>query len=73
MDSRGTGWEFLGKTADPEHAQRNLLERDRMFTETLRAETERLEVPVFEVDLAMTEDELSRRVTRIFGLETRAS
>ncbi|MBV9577346.1 MAG: hypothetical protein JO057_02015, partial [Chloroflexi bacterium] len=52
MDSRGTGWEFLGKTTDPERAQRNLLERDRMFTETLRAETDRLEVPVFEVDLA---------------------
>jgi 2-phosphoglycerate kinase len=68
VDSRSTGWEFLGRTSDPERARRNLLERDRMFTDALSEETKRLELPIVEVDTAMTEDELTRRVMRAFGL-----
>jgi hypothetical protein len=39
-----------------------------MFADTLREETGRLDVPVIEVDVTMTEDDLARRVTEVFGL-----
>ena len=69
IESRGgSKWGFLSKTSDPERALRNLLERDRMFTDMLREETARLEVPAIEVDVTMTEDELAKRVTKVFGL-----
>ena len=64
----GPAWSFLAKTTDPERALRNLLERDRMFTETLREETDRLALPVIEVDGAIDEDDLTRRVEKVFGL-----
>ena len=63
-----SGSGFLTKTTDPERALRNLLERDRMFTDTLRDETARLSVPLIEVDAGMTEDDLAKRVTDVFGL-----
>ncbi len=47
---------------------RNLLERDRMFTDILREETARLALPAIEVDATMTEDDLAKRVTEVFGL-----
>ena len=59
---------FLARTSDPRRALRNLLERDRMFTDALRDETARLEMPVIEVDATMTEDDLARRVADAFGL-----
>jgi len=49
-------------------ALRNLLERDRMFTDILREETARLELPTIEVDATMTEGDLASRVTEVFGL-----
>lgn len=61
-------WDISRRTSDPERALRNLLERDRMFTERLYDETERLELRVIEVDTTMTEDELTDRVTEAFGL-----
>jgi hypothetical protein len=64
----GAAWGFLAKTADPERALRNLLERDRMFTDILREETARLGLPATEVDITTTEDDLVRRVTDMFGL-----
>lgn len=70
VESRGgSAWGFLAKTSDPERALRNLLERDRMFTEILREETARLELSAIEVDATMTEDELAKRVTEVFGLQ----
>lgn len=66
FDNRG--WEIARKTSDPEHAQRNLLERDRMFTDRLCEEVKLLDLPAIEVDIAMTEDELAGRVTAVFGL-----
>jgi hypothetical protein len=39
-----------------------------MFTDILREETARLEVAAIEVDATMTEDDLARRVTEVFGL-----
>jgi hypothetical protein len=65
---RGTLWEIAGKTSNPERALRNLLERDRMFTECLRAEASGLGLPLIEVDTAMTEDDLYGRVTEALAL-----
>jgi hypothetical protein len=39
-----------------------------MFTERLKEETERLDLPAIEVDTTMTEDDLDERVTAAFGL-----
>ena len=64
----GSASGFLATTTDPERALRNLLERDRMFTDVLREETARLELPAIEVDGSMTEQDLARRVARMFGL-----
>jgi hypothetical protein len=64
----GSAWGFLQKTSDPDRALRNLLERDRMFTERLREETRNLDLPAIEVDTTMTEDELAARVTKTIGL-----
>lgn len=59
---------FVARTSDPERALRNLLERDAMFTDTLREETVRLDLPAIQVDATMTEDDLTTRVTEVFGL-----
>jgi 2-phosphoglycerate kinase len=72
VESRGgAAWGFIAKTTDPERALRNLLERDRMFTDILREETARLEVPAIEVDATMSEDDLAERVSEVFGLRSR--
>jgi len=68
FDSRGSLWEIARKTSDPDRALRNLLERDRMFTERLFAETKRLELPVIGVRTTMAEDELAELVTAALGL-----
>jgi 2-phosphoglycerate kinase len=68
LESRGTTWAIAGKTSDPERALRNLLERDRMFTDRLVEETRRLRLPAVEIDTAMSEDELTKQVTQAFGL-----
>ena len=67
IESRGgSAWGFLAKTNDPERALRNLLERDRIFTEILREETSRLGLAAIEVDTTTTEDDLVRQVTGLF-------
>ena len=69
IESRGgSAWGFLGKTSNPEKALRNLLERDRLFTDILREETTRLGLPAVEVDTQMTEDDLVKRVTSVLQL-----
>lgn len=68
FDSRGSLWGIAGKTSDPERALRNLLERDRLFTERLGTEVERLDLPVIRVDATLTEDDLAERVTQAYGL-----
>lgn len=64
----GSAWGFLARTTDPERALCNLLERDRMFTDILRTETARLELSAIEVDATITEDDLTERVMKLFGL-----
>jgi 2-phosphoglycerate kinase len=63
----GTTWGFLAKTSDPEKALRNLLERDRMFTEILREETAQLGLHAIGVDTTVDEDDLAKEVMEIFG------
>jgi hypothetical protein len=61
------GWPIPSRTSDPARACRNLLDRDRMFTDRLREETERLGLPAIDVDTAMSEADLVIRVERVFG------
>ena len=69
VDSRGgPAWSFLARTSDPERALQNLLQRDRMFTDVLREETARLDLPVLDVETTTSEDELTRRVKDAFRL-----
>lgn len=68
FDSRGSSGAIASKTGDPERAQRNLLERDRMFTERLAGETRRLDLRSIGLDTTVTEDDLAERVTEAFGL-----
>jgi 2-phosphoglycerate kinase len=71
IESRGgTAWGFLAKTSDPERALRNLLERDRMFTEILREETSRLGLAAIDVDITTTEHDLVRQVMGLFTKST---
>jgi 2-phosphoglycerate kinase len=66
--SRGSQWEIARKTSDPDNALLNLLERDRMFTERLCGETERLGLRVIKIDSTMSEDDLAEQVTGTLGL-----
>jgi 2-phosphoglycerate kinase len=69
IESRGgSAWAFLARTSDPKRALRNLLERDRMFTDILREETVHLGLPAIEVDTTMSEDDLAAQVIHVFGL-----
>jgi hypothetical protein len=68
FESRGSLWTIAGKTSEPERALRNLLERDRMFTERLAGETRRLGLLSLEVDPTMTEDQLGARVAQALGI-----
>jgi hypothetical protein len=68
FESRGSLWEIARKTSDPERALRNLLERDRMFTERLDSEAKHLGLRTIEVDITMTEDDLAGRVAEAFEL-----
>jgi 2-phosphoglycerate kinase len=69
VESRGgPKWGFIAKTNDPERGLRNLLERDAMFTERLKDEAQRLGLNTIEVNPSMTEDDLTARVARMFGL-----
>jgi 2-phosphoglycerate kinase len=62
FESRDSSWAIAAKTSDPETALRNLLERDRMFTERLREEAERLGLIGINVDKGTSEDDLARQV-----------
>jgi hypothetical protein len=68
FENRGSLWEIARKTSDPGAALRNLLERDRMFTDRLRGEAERIGVRVIEVGITMAEDDLAERVSGALGL-----
>jgi len=69
--SRGSLWKIAGKTSDRDRALRNLLDRDRLFTDRLRAETSRLGLPAIEVDGTASEADLAERVATALGLPAR--
>jgi hypothetical protein len=62
LESRGDLWTIAAKTSDPPRALRNLLERDRRFTEQLGAEVARLGLHAIHVDETLTEPLLLERV-----------
>ncbi|MGD3109657.1 hypothetical protein [Streptomyces sp. YGL11-2] len=62
------GGGFTAKTSDPDKANSNMAERDRMFTNRLQREAERLRLRTIEVDTTMTEGDLAERVATAFGL-----
>jgi hypothetical protein len=69
VNSRGgAGWGFLAKTSEPNRALCNLLERDRMFTDRLRRDAERLALPKIEMDVTKSPDDVAAQVARLFGL-----
>jgi hypothetical protein len=68
FERRDPALQFWQRTSDPDRALGNLLERDRLFTGQLREEAGRLALPVIDVDITVTEDELVRRVAKTFGL-----
>lgn len=68
FETRGSLWQIPGKTTDPQRALGNLLTRDALFTQRLHEETNRLALNTIEIDTAMTEDDLTERVTAAFGL-----
>jgi hypothetical protein len=73
FDNRGFTWAIAGQTSDPERALTNLLDRDEMFTERLRKQTSDLGLNTVEIDSALDEDGLDRRISALFGLSARRS
>lgn len=67
FESRGSLWSIAVRTTHPERALANLLERDRMFTDRLYRDTKRLGLRAIEVDVTMTEVELTELVAKAFG------
>ena len=69
FEHRGSLWSIAGQTSNPERALGNLLERDRMFTDRIAGETERLGLTGLSVNVGLTTDELTEQVTDLFGLD----
>ena len=70
FDSRGgPAWGFLARTSDPQRALRNLLERDRQFTDRIKEQTERLDLATIVMSPMMTHDDVAQRVAATFGLD----
>ena len=70
FDSRGTTWDIPNKTTNPQRALHNLLERDKMFTDRLLAEAERLGLPTIEIDSGTNEEELAEQVATALDFTT---
>ena len=68
FETRGSLYTIAGKTSDPDKALQNLVERDAMFTQRLRAKTEEFGLSSIDVDEFMTEDDLYEQVRSLFQL-----
>ncbi|NAZ88763.1 hypothetical protein, partial [Kineococcus indalonis] len=68
FEARDGLWRIAGRTGDPPRALANLLERDRLFTDRLRRQAQRVGVDALEVDTPTGEQELARRVAAALGL-----
>jgi 2-phosphoglycerate kinase len=73
FDGRGgPAWGFLAKTGDPERALQNLLERDRMFTDRIKEQTQRLDLTIITVSSTITDEDAAQRLATTFGLSDQA-
>jgi 2-phosphoglycerate kinase len=68
FDSRGSTWEIPRKTSNPEQALSNLLARDQLFTNEVAREATALQLPVIEVNGAVSVDDLTTCVAHQLGL-----
>jgi hypothetical protein len=64
----GPPWSFVDQSTDPDRALRNLLERDRMFTDSLAEDAKLLRLHTMTVDASMREDDVTEQVVDWFGL-----
>jgi hypothetical protein len=65
-------WTIAGKTSDPPRALENLLARDALFTERLRAELSALDLPYLEIDGSSSLDATVAAVADHFRLSSPA-
>ena len=65
---RGSTWSVVARTSDPARALAHLLARDALFTDRLRADCARLDLPVLEVGTGADEDATATRVEALLGL-----
>ena len=70
LHSRGSTWAIPRRTTAPHRALRNLLIRDGLCTDRLAAQTRSLGLPAVHVEVGMGKDDLTWRVTKVFGLPT---
>ena len=66
--TRGTLMDIAGKTSAPSRALENLLRRDDMFTSRLEREVKDEGLPIINVGSVMSVDDLTSRITELFGL-----
>jgi hypothetical protein len=68
FESRGSTWTIPNKTSDPQRALANLLARDRLFTEELRAQARASQLQTVDVDGSVGVGESVARVGEALGL-----
>jgi len=68
FESRGSTWTIPTKTSDPQRALANLLARDQLFTEQLRAQARAARLQTVDVDGSLDVNESVARVGEALGL-----
>jgi len=68
FESRGSTWTIPNKTSDPQRALANLLARDQLFTEQLRAQARAAQLQTVDVDGSVGVTESVARVGKALGL-----
>ncbi len=68
FESRGSTWTIPNRTSDPQRALANLLDRDQLFTEELRAQARAAGVQTMDVDGSLDVSESVARVGEALGL-----
>jgi hypothetical protein len=68
LESRGSTWTIPTKTSDPQRALANLLARDQLFTEQLRAQARAARLQTVDVDGSLGVTESVARVGEALGL-----
>jgi hypothetical protein len=68
FESRGSTWTIPNKTSDPQRALANLLARDQLFTDELRAQARAFRLRTVEVEVGVGVAESAARVGEALGL-----